>query len=665
MEGSDDLAPHGQREAQPDLSGIAAGPSNAPNTTQAVPQVQPAVASSSSGSAPRTRMLLACDRCRSRKSKEFALLHFLPPSRSAIYIEDLERRARDLQGEYENILAQTGPGGSDLLSPFSGNVPGIAVGIESGPGIVMPPGGNPVTTSLANQPQAAQPMAGSPIGDPLSFGNTLLQAIRLSGIDPLRASAPNLLFTESSTAFNNLTALSLLQGMDKDVLVDAMTMYFEFIHAHYPLLVREDITNKFNIMTERTYQAGGMHPAEELVVYLVLVIGMTVSPGLRSVPIYPQMLYQAALRAPNLFDDTESIPMTQALILIVVYSLYDPCAGSSWHLLDIVVGKCLSMGLHLVSSALGNGIESAAKTWAFWTLYSLDRMSGASMGRPFTIANDDIITVPVPGIRRPGRSDGTGFLSGPLITYFQLLYRARRDPDVGFDHWQHELSRWRDSTKTSVALDIQANAANPASGEYLEAMNTYIDLIYYQGLLLVPQFNVEYPTITPQIQQLYGSETMYTAAKMVGLSFSVHRFPLAWTAGYKAFATGMSYLLSLTQYDRGKVTLPEIYHVSTACINTIENVAGKFHGLTPYGKFLVKATDMMLRLFSVESDHSSIASDPHFLYTPYSDVIPRSPNSGVPRPPDVSELHVRKFRCLSRLYLVAMEDIRSRMFPNT
>ncbi|EPS40165.1 hypothetical protein H072_6040 [Dactylellina haptotyla CBS 200.50] len=674
-------------------SSSTTGPPTAPANIQAAAgsstaqgQLGQLAASSAGPSQPRTRMLLACDRCRSRKSK---CDRNLPSCTSCLqagvpcmtaerdrflssdgrhvprdYIENLERQVRELEHQYHEVLVRTSvnaPG-----NPFSGAPPagvGVGVGIESAPGAFLVPQHH-VPNDPGQQMQGVQEPQAS-IADPLSFENTLLQAIRLSGADPLRAEAPNLLFGPLSATVQGITALSILKGMDNSSLSTAVDNYFHFIHSHYPLLIREDIRNKFNIMIQDTYQSGMISPADEFVVYLVVVLGMTTSASFRSVPIYAQMLYYSALRIPNLFENLDSIAMTQALILIVIYSLYDPCAGSSWHLLDIVASKCLSMGLHLISSTLGNGIESTAKAWAFWTLYSLDRMSGASMGRPFTIANDDIVTVPVPGVLHPGQSDNTGYLSGPLITYYQLLYRSRRDPDVGFSHWKSQFEIWRDSTKSSVLQDIQISA-NPHSPEFIDSMNKYIDLVYYQGLLLIPQFNIEYPTITPEITDLYSSETMYHASKMVGLSFAVHRFPLAWTAGYKAFATGMSYLLALAlKKDRSTVHLPEVYHVSTACINTIEGLSGRFDGLTPYARFLVRAVDMMLRLYNVEGRNSSIANDPYFLYTPYSDAVPRSPNSGVPRPPDVADLHVRRFRCLSRMYLAAMEDIRTKLFPGT
>ncbi|KAF3935016.1 hypothetical protein ABW20_dc0102806 [Dactylellina cionopaga] len=652
----------------------AAGPSSAagPSTAPSQPQ------SSAVAAHPRTRMLLACDRCRARKSKCDKNLpsctsclqagvpcmtaerdRFLSSQGRHVprdYIETLERQVRTLENQYQEVVLRTSANAPG--HPFAGHPP---VSIES-----APPGAFSLDQPIQDPFQPIQdPELSSPISDPLSFENTLFQAIRLTGSDPLRAEAPNLLFGPLSASLNSTTALALLRGMDRNSLTTAIENYFHFIHSHYPLLVGEDIRNKFNIMLQNNYQAGMISSADELVVYLVVVLGMTTSAQFRSVPLFPQMLYYAALRTPNLFDDLDSIPMTQALILIVIYSLYDPCAGSSWHLLDIVTSKCLSMGLHLITSTLGNGVESTAKAWAFWTLYSLDRMAGASMGRPFTIANDDIITVPVPGMRQPGQSDNTGYLSGSLVTYYQLLYRSRRDPGVGFDHWQGEFEKWRESTKASVHSDLR-NSPNPHSPEFLDSMNKYVDLVYYQGLLLIPQFNIEYPEITAEVAGLYGGETMYHAAKLVGLSFSVHRFPLAWTAGYKAFATGMSYLLSLALIDdRKEVTLPEVYHVTTACINTIESLAGKFDGLMPYARFLVRAVDMMLRLYNVEGGNSSIASDPYFLYTRYSDAVPRSPNSGIPRPPDVADLHVRRFRSLSRMYLGSMEAIRSSLFPGT
>ncbi|KAK6505828.1 hypothetical protein TWF481_007719 [Arthrobotrys musiformis] len=621
---------------------------------------------------PRTRMLLACDRCRQRKTRcdnnlpscNACLQAGVPcmtaerdrPLRASTrtlprdYVERLQNQVDDLEVQYQTLLEQ-----ESTITPGHLMVGHPAARIESIPESWVPPLPSPIrATSISD--------LGVPSHDPLSFESTLLDAIKLSGCDPLRAESPNLLFGSLSSGLNHIKALDLLKSMDVHSLNAAVNNYIHFIHAHYPLLVGEEVRAKFAIMMKPDYRSGQIAPAEELIIYLVVILGMTTASQFRSIHLFPQMLYYSALRTPGLFDNPESIALTQALILIAVYSLYDPAAGSSWHILDVVSSHCLSMGWHLVSSSLGNGIEGAARGWAFWTLYSLDRMAGASMGRPFTIANDDLITVPVPGMRTPGPSDDTGYLSGPLISYYKLLYRARRNPEAGFAHWSSQFDEWCISTKNGVNEYI---SATPRTEEWTNSMHKYIELVYYQGLLLIPQFDIEFPIITPEVRELYSSEKMYQASKMVGLSFGVHRYPLAWTAGYKAFATCMSYLFCVALRDRSMINLPEVYHVCTACINLIEGLAAKFDGLIGYAKFLVRGVDMMLRLYNVEGGNTPIANDPHFLYTPYSDAIPRSPNSGIPRPPDVADLHVRRFRCLSRLYLRAMEDIRLKYFPDT
>ncbi|KAK6335772.1 hypothetical protein TWF730_003148 [Orbilia blumenaviensis] len=656
---------------EPNLPAI--GPSEPPNDP---PDPMDLTGGSSSTQPQRTRMLLACERCRQRKTRcdsnlpscNSCLQAGVPcmtaerdkPLRASTrtlprdYVERLENQVQNLEAQYQALLQEEA-----TINPPHLMVGHPVVGIESAPGSWGP---EPVV--VADQPIVSMSISdlGVPTHDPLSFESSLFEAIKLSGCDPLRAESPNLLFSSLSTALNNVNALDLLKSMDLQSLNAAVNNYIHFIHAHYPLLIGEEVRIKFNLMMSPDYRAGQIAPAEELVIYLVVILGMTTAAQFRSVQLFPQMLYYTALRTPGLFDNLDSISMTQALILIAVYSLYDPAAGSSWHILDVVSSHCLSMGWHLVSSTLGNGIEGTARAWAFWTLYSLDRMAGASMGRPFTIANDDLITVPVPGMRTPGPSDDTGYLSGPLISYYRLLYRARRNPEVGFSFWSAQFNDWCESTKNGVTEYL---TTNPRPHEWTNSMYKYIDLVYYQGLLLIPQFNTEYPTITTEIRELYSSETMYRAAKMVGLSFGVHRYPLAWTAGYKAFATCMSYLFCVALRDRSTINLPEVYHVCTACINVIEGLAARFEGLIGYARFLVRGVDMMLRLYNVEGRNSPIANDPHFLYTPYSDAIPRSPNSGVPRPPDVADLHVRRFRCLSRLYLRAMEDIRLKRFPDT
>lgn len=298
--------------------------------------------------------------------------------RASRYIEDLESQVRNLQATYNQLLLQPVTAPAPTLTPH-----GSGPAIHSGPShaaMSHSGAGHRTHGALSGAHPTSQALAAGnhasslpPSLNILSTEYTVYQAIKISNSDPMRGDIPNQLFGGLSSTFQGLQPLSLLRGMDRTIIVGAMNIFFEFVHEHYPLLLREDIRRKYELMMDNSYTAGQMTPTEELVVYLVVIVGITVSSDLRDATTFAQTLYVAALKVPGTFTEDDSLASVQVLTLMTIYSLYDPCAGSSWHLLELAVSKCLSMGLHLISSALGNGIETSTRIWAFWTLYSLDR----------------------------------------------------------------------------------------------------------------------------------------------------------------------------------------------------------------------------------------------------------------------------------------------------
>lgn len=90
----------------------------------------------------------------------------------------------------------------------------------------------------------------------------------------------------------------------------------------------------------------------------------------------------------------------QALSLLLLYSVVNPQKPHVWHLLGRTWRIALALGLHTEEGCLraemapGGGISTLPRR-LFWSLYSMDRAIGNTLGRPSSLS-DDMITASYP-----------------------------------------------------------------------------------------------------------------------------------------------------------------------------------------------------------------------------------------------------------------------------
>lgn len=69
----------------------------------------------------------------------------------------------------------------------------------------------------------------------------------------------------------------------------------------------------------------------------------------------------------------ESIETLQLLLLLTIFSLYDPCGGSSWHLVGLSLQVAIALGLHQIPQDHIQASSGFGER-AFWCAYVLDRL---------------------------------------------------------------------------------------------------------------------------------------------------------------------------------------------------------------------------------------------------------------------------------------------------
>lgn len=147
-------------------------------------------------------------------------------------------------------------------------------------------------------------------------------------------------------------------------------------------------------------------------------------------------LYRAARETLPLALQNEEVAALRCLLGLALYALFAPSGPSVWHVLGAAMRLATSLGLHRARPSAPEEqdprqlVEDEMGKRAFWSLYSLDRLTAVTLSRPLGIADDDI-TVELPREYDDGwrEAPGTCAMTIPvqvmrLRRIFSRIYRA-------------------------------------------------------------------------------------------------------------------------------------------------------------------------------------------------------------------------------------------------
>ncbi|KZL79962.1 fungal specific transcription factor domain-containing protein [Colletotrichum incanum] len=406
-----------------------------PSPTAATANAPASVAPSSvSASSPKaTRDIPACDRCRSFKkkcSRTFPVCTLCanaghrcsfstPAASTAAQTHHLRARIEWLSRFInENFPVAGIPGveavdtGTDLASLLGSSPATTAVGqpLEINP-TTPANGATPGSVSVGSnrgeprdtfaihqQPQGA---SGSVVFDqrslaanvdsesPSSRGNGHMRALlqpapesgRILGIEGLRDG-------------DGFTSSSLPRDAIARRFVDA---YFRNVNRAYPFVNRTKVLRNLESLGESSKRR---RDADSTLLYLIMAIGCTTLQRAGQIPndtaskfdvAYADIIQECLVR-----EDLESI---QILVLVALYSLFDPKGISTWSIAGIVSRQAMLLGLSRRSSEDKNlsAMDIELRHRLFWSIYVLDRMMAISLGLPVALI-DENVDVPLPGL---------------------------------------------------------------------------------------------------------------------------------------------------------------------------------------------------------------------------------------------------------------------------
>jgi hypothetical protein len=141
--------------------------------------------------------------------------------------------------------------------------------------------------------------------------------------------------------------------------------YLQNIQTALPFLEEDHIRQEFRKAVSQT-----VSQEQSPVLLLVLALGAILSRDQgSSASFHGIQLFLSATQNFHIVTSGTTHETVQLLLLCTLFSMFNPCGGSTWHLVGLAVQTCVTLGLHRqVLERGGQSIEVAG----FWSVYILD-----------------------------------------------------------------------------------------------------------------------------------------------------------------------------------------------------------------------------------------------------------------------------------------------------
>lgn len=142
-------------------------------------------------------------------------------------------------------------------------------------------------------------------------------------------------------------------------------------------------------------QLTGSNPDERFGLFKLFMIYATGAAVLRVTQTYTgtpsEHYFIAALHFNSAAEQKHLIHSIEAMTLLVLYSLRSSSSSGVWYMIDLALRSCVDIGLHRDAHYRNlRPYEAQLRRRLFWSFYLLERNVAWSLGRPFSLSEQDI-----------------------------------------------------------------------------------------------------------------------------------------------------------------------------------------------------------------------------------------------------------------------------------
>lgn len=171
--------------------------------------------------------------------------------------------------------------------------------------------------------------------------------------------------------------------------------YFLNMHMRLPFLDREQI---LKLHAKRHEPPDNTPEAQfgRFKLFMVYAIGAAIRQTTDNEnSISPNGYLLTALEFDSTLRESISIASIEAMLLLVLYNLRSTSNSSVWYMIGLAMRTCLDFGFHRESSYRRlSSHETELRRRLFWSVYIIERYTAWSMGRPFSVAEEEIDAEP-------------------------------------------------------------------------------------------------------------------------------------------------------------------------------------------------------------------------------------------------------------------------------
>ncbi|KAL2822456.1 fungal-specific transcription factor domain-containing protein [Aspergillus granulosus] len=248
--------------------------------------------------------------------------------------------------------------------------------------------------------------------------------------------------------------------------------YFKSMQMRLPFLCRAEI---YDLHAKRHLPLGTSTQEQfaRFKIFMVYAIGAAI---LKMTEMYdstpPRHYFVTAMQYQPSLQESLSINSIEALMLLAMYNLQSSASSSVWYMAGLATRICVDFGLHREAQYRKlRPYEAQRRRRLFWSVYLNDRSVAWSLGRPFSIADEEIDAEP------PADIDDS-------LTDDHEIEESQRHPKSPHERWQGpnircfitciKLSRISSGTRAKVyRLDREISTLLPEVPLTLAALDEF------------------------------------------------------------------------------------------------------------------------------------------------------------------------------------------------
>jgi hypothetical protein len=171
--------------------------------------------------------------------------------------------------------------------------------------------------------------------------------------------------------------------------------YFLNMHMRLPFLDRTEILK----LHAKRHESPNNTPEAQFgrfKLFMVYAIGSAIRQTTDSDnSTLPNQFLLTALDFDSTLRESISIASIEAMLLLVLYNLRTTSNSSVWYMIGLAMRTCLDFGFHRETSYRRlSQHETELRRRLFWSVYIIERYTAWSLGRPFSVAEEEIDAAP-------------------------------------------------------------------------------------------------------------------------------------------------------------------------------------------------------------------------------------------------------------------------------